>query len=187
MSNSASHHPVLIISIGVSGCGKTTLAKHLAKKFGFIFLEADNFHSEENKTHMASGQPLTDAMREPWITSMCDRLRRHREAEESCVLAYSGLRRAHRQRFRKLGYPTLFIHLSGAKEIIQRRTETRTNHFMPSALLDSQYQALEATDSEPDIIDLNVSQSIPQLQQQAATLVQGFIRDQNQCSSTGKR
>ena len=179
MSNPASPPPLLIITIGVSGCGKTTLAKHLAKTFGFIFLEADDFHSEENKAHMASGKPLNDAMREPWIASMCDRLEAHRRAGESCVLAYSGLRRAHRQRFREVGYPTLFIHLTGVKEIIQRRIETRANHFMPSALLDSQYEAFEATDSEPDIIDLNVGQSIPQIQRQAVALVQGFIRDRS--------
>ena len=98
MSTSPLSTPVLVISMGVSGCGKSTLAKHLAKKFGLAFLEADDFHSDENKAHMASGKPLTDAMREPWIASMCDNLRDHRERGESCVLAYSGLRRAHRAR-----------------------------------------------------------------------------------------
>lgn len=177
MSNSASNNPVLIISMGVSGCGKTTLAKQLAKTFGLVFLEADDFHSAENKAHMASGKPLTDAMREPWITGMCDALRAHREKGESCVLAYSGLRRAHRQRFRELGYPTLFVHLAGPQEIIRRRMEARANHFMPAGLLDSQYAALEAAVNEPDIIEVDVGQSIPKIQRQAMDLVRGFMQN----------
>lgn len=176
MSNSASSNPILIISMGVSGCGKTTLAKYLAKDFGLVFLEADDFHSEENKAHMASGKPLTDAMREPWIASMCDKLREHRQKGESCVLAYSGLRRAHRQRFRELGFPTLFIHLAGPQEIIRRRMEARANHFMPSGLLDSQYAALEAAVNEPDIIEVDVGQSIPKIRRQATELAREFIQ-----------
>lgn len=178
MNSSPSSNPVLIISMGVSGCGKSTLAKHLAKKFGFVFLEADDFHSEENKAHMASGKPLNDIMREPWIASMCSRLREHREKGESCVLAYSGLRRAHRQIFRELGYPTLFVHLAGPQEVIRRRMEARANHFMPAGLLDSQYAALEAAINEPDIIKVDVSQSIPKIQHQAMELVGGFIKAQ---------
>ena len=175
MSNSASHNPVLVISMGVSGCGKTTLAKQLAKEFGLVFLEADDFHSTENKAHMASGNPLTDAMREPWIASMCSALQEHRKNGKSCVLAYSGLRRAHRQRFRELGYPTLFVHLAGPQEIIRRRMEGRANHFMPPGLLNSQYAALEPAVDEPDIKEVDVGQSIPQIRRQGMELVRGFI------------
>lgn len=176
MNTSPSSNPVLIISMGVSGCGKSTLAKHLAKKFSLVFLEADDFHSAENKAHMASGKPLTDAMREPWIASMCDRLREYREAGKSCVLAYSGLRRAHRQRFRELGYPTLFIHLAGPKDVIRQRMEARANHFMPSDLLDSQYAALEPALNEPDMVPVDVGQSVPYIQRQTKTIVSRFIQ-----------
>lgn len=172
----SSTNPVLVISMGVSGCGKSTLARHLAKKFGLVFLEADDFHSAENKAHMASGKPLTDAMREPWIASMCDALREHRKRGESCVLAYSGLRRAHRARFRELGYPVLFVHLAGPPEVIRRRMEGRVNHFMPADLLTSQYAALEPALNEPDIITVNVAQSIKQIQREAEDLVQDHIQ-----------
>ncbi len=172
----SSTNPVLVISMGVSGCGKSTLARHLAKKFGLVFLEADDFHSAENKAHMASGKPLTDAMREPWITSMCDALRKHRSRGESCVLAYSGLRRAHRARFRELGYPVLFVHLAGPQEVIRRRMEGRVNHFMPADLLTSQYAALEPALNEPDIITVDVAQSIKQIQREAEELVRGHIQ-----------
>lgn len=167
--------PVLIICMGVSGCGKTTLARNLAWDFGFTFLEADDFHSAENKAHMASGHPLTDAMREPWIASMCDSLRQHREQGESCILAYSGLRRAHRARFRELGYPTLFLHLAGLKDIIHQRMALRADHFMPAGLLDSQYVALESPLEEPDIIAIDVGLSIGEIHRQASLLVQGFL------------
>lgn len=167
--------PVLIICMGVSGCGKTTLARNLAWDFGFEFLEADDFHSAENKSHMASGKPLTDAMREPWITAMCDALRQHQAGGKSCVLAYSGLRRAHRARFRQLGYPTLFLHLAGIQDIIRQRLEIRSDHFMPTGLLDSQYAALEAALDEPDIKIIDVGLSIGEIHRQATALVQTFL------------
>lgn len=183
MSASPLSKPVLVISMGVSGCGKSTLAKHLAKKFGLAFLEADDFHSDENKAHMASGKPLTDAMREPWIASMCDNLREHRERGESCVLAYSGLRRAHRARFRELGYPVMFVHLAGPLEVIRRRMEGRVNHFMPADLLTSQYTALEPALNEPDIITVDVAQSIGKIQRQAEEIVRGFIKKHGSVSA----
>jgi gluconokinase len=167
--------PVLIICMGVSGCGKTTLARNLAWDFGFTFLEADDFHSAENKAHMGSGNPLTDAMREPWIIAMCDSLREHQTRGESCVLAYSGLRRAHRARFRQLGFPTLFLHLAGIQDIIRQRLEFRPNHFMPSGLLDSQYAALEQALEEPDIVTIDVGLSVGEIHRQASVLVQEFL------------
>ncbi len=166
MSNSKTQ-PVLIIVMGVSGCGKSTLAKRLAKVFGYTFLEADDFHSAENKAHMASGKPLTDPMREPWIASMCTQLSEFHLQGDSSVLAYSGLRRSHREKFRSLGYPTLFLHLAGPKELIHRRMKARAGHFMPSELLDSQYKALESTESEPDIIEISLAQSIRDIIEEA--------------------
>lgn len=171
--------PVLIISMGVSGCGKSTLAKNLADELGFTFLEADDFHSEANRNHMASGKPLDDVMREPWIQSLCDHLTHCRATGESCVLAYSGLRRAHRQRFRELGYPTLYLHLTGPKELIRNRMAARAGHFiMDAGLLDSQYEALEAAVNEPDIVEINIGRSIADITQQAMRLAKQFSQTQ---------
>ena len=167
--------PVLIISMGVSGCGKSTLAALLAQQFGYTFLEADDFHSAENKAHMAAGKPLTDAMREPWINLMCHAIRDRLEAGESCVLAYSGLRKAHRQRFRELGHPVKFLHLAGEQSLIRQRMEARTNHFMPTGLLESQYQALESTDQEADVSSIRIDQPVPILVEQANSLVATFV------------
>lgn len=170
--------PVLIIVMGVSGSGKSTLAASLAAEFGFCLLEADDFHPPANKARMARGEPLTDAMREPWIAAMCDALRERRRRGESCVLAYSGLRRAHRQRFRELGYSTLFIHLAGDSEVIRGRMRARTGHFASTSLLDSQLDTLEAAMDEPDIVVVDVAQGIDQVHRQAADKVRGFMAEQ---------
>jgi gluconokinase len=170
-----SNNPVLIISMGVSGSGKSTLAELLAKDFGYTFLEADDFHSAENKAHMAAGKPLTDAMREPWIAEMCRVIKDKLSQGETCVLAYSGLRKAHRQRFRELGYPVMYLHLIGDKTIILERMYARPNHYMPPGLLDSQFDALEATDQEPDITQISLAQPVAAIVAQATALVSQFI------------
>lgn len=165
--------PYLIISMGVSGSGKSTIAKLLAKKLGLPFLEADNFHSAENKAHMAAGKPLTDAMREPWITNICQTIQNE---GTSCVLAYSGLRRAHRQRFRELGFKTLFLHLYGTKKLIASRMRSRNNHFMPASLLESQFAAMEPAQSEQDMVTISINATVPKIVAQATEIVETFTK-----------
>lgn len=144
----------LIIVMGVSGCGKSSVAKKIADELGWPFLEADDFHSKEAKQHMAVGKPLTDVMREPWLQRLADAI--CIEPKQNMVMAYSGLRRNHRQRFRDLGFDTLFIHLHGDQQVIEQRMKKRKNHFMPSSLLTSQYDALELPNHEPDIVTINI-------------------------------
>lgn len=165
--------PYLIISMGVSGSGKSTLAELLAEKFDLPFLEADDFHSEENKAHMAAGKPLTDEMREPWIANICNTIKTE---GKSCVLAYSGLRRAHRQKFRELGFRTLFIKLDGSKELIAERMSERAGHFMPVSLLDSQFAAMEPPQDEPDMVVVSIDASIPAIVEQATKITEDFIK-----------
>lgn len=155
--------PLLIIVMGVSGCGKSTLAQFLADRYQGVFLEADDFHSQENREHMAAGKPLTDAMREPWIQSMCDAIASLKDGNKPVVLAYSGLRRQHRQRFRELGFTTIYLHLAGPKELIFKRMNERTEHFMPSSLLDSQYAALEPALNENDIYEIDLRQTVDEI------------------------
>jgi gluconokinase len=166
--------PYLIISMGVSGSGKSTVAKMLAKEFDLPFLEADDFHSAENKAHMAAGKALTDAMREPWIASICDKIKTD---GKSCVLAYSGLRRAHRQKFRELGFKTLFLYLNGSKELIAKRMSERAGHFMPTSLLDSQFAAMEAPLDEPDMVMVGIEGSIDDIVAKATQLAIRFIAE----------
>lgn len=147
--------PVLVVCMGVSGSGKSTLARALADALEWTFIDGDDLHGPQNRAHMAAGRPLTDAMREPWIDRMCGRLRSERTQGHNCVLAFSGLRRAHRQRFRELGFRTLFLHLDANREVIAQRMTEREGHYMPVALLDSQFADLQPVDREPDIVPVS--------------------------------
>lgn len=153
----------LLITMGVSGAGKSTIAAALAEHYGYRYLDADDFHSDEAKAHMGSGQPLTDEMRVPWIERICDYLGRHADTEQGMVLAFSGLRRAHRERLRRCGIPAQFLFLDGDAETISRRMSEREGHFMPPTLLDSQFEALERPDpgEEPDVSVIDIRPSVP--------------------------
>ena len=139
------------VVMGVSGSGKTTLARALAQAWPATFLDADDFHSQEAQAHMAAGRPLTDAMRAPWVERIAAELRRRVEAGERVALAFSGLRRAHRQRLREAGLPLRFLYLEGEPALVAERMRGRRGHYMPLSLLDSQYAALEAPEGEPDV------------------------------------
>ncbi|WP_236986548.1 gluconokinase [Marinagarivorans cellulosilyticus] len=164
--------PYLIISMGVSGSGKSTVAQMLSDKFKLPFLEADDFHSAENKAHMAEGKALTDEMREPWIASICEKIK---SDGKSCVLAYSGLRRSHRQKFRELGFRTLFLYLNGSKELIAQRMSERAGHFMPVSLLDSQFASMDAPQDEPDMVLVSIDATVPEIVDSATKITSDFI------------
>ena len=117
----------LIIIMGVSGCGKTTIAKHISEHLSFKYLESDDFHSAENKQHMQSGQPLTDDMRWPWIQNICEAVHAN---DQNIVLANSGLKSAHRAHFKKLERQVNFIYLQVRQNIIQSRLNLRQDHFL---------------------------------------------------------
>ena len=150
--------PNLIIVMGVSGCGKSTLASKLAKRLDAAFLEADDFHSPEAKHQMASGVPLSDQQRGPWIQRLCHHVRVLRQRHDRIVLAYSGLKRVHRQQFRHLGMHTLFILLQLDKTLLSQRLAQRQSHFFPLALMNTQLADLDAPDNEPDIHCLDANQ-----------------------------
>lgn len=153
----------LIVTMGVSGAGKSTIASALAEHYGYLYLDADDFHSDHAKAHMASGQPLTDDMREPWIDRIRGHLQEQAGRQEGIVLAFSGLRRAHRARLRQSALPSQFLFLDGDAETIARRIGEREGHFMPPGLLDSQFEALERPDpeEEPDVAVIDIRRSVP--------------------------
>lgn len=142
--------------MGVSGSGKSTLAAALAARLGWPMLEADDFHSAANRAHMAAGRPLDDSQREPWIASICHALHTRRS---NCVLAYSGLRAQHRQRFRELGYRCTFLLLELGRDRLRQRLLQRLlqrhGHYMPVTLLDSQFDALQLPVNEADVVRLD--------------------------------
>lgn len=144
------------VVMGVSGSGKTTLAHALADAWDATFLDADDFHSDEARASMAAGQPLTDAMRQPWVARIAADLQRRVADGERMTLAFSGLRRQHRDMLRTAGLPLRFIFLRGEADLIGERMRTRSGHYMPVSLLDSQFAALEEPIAEADVVVLSV-------------------------------
>lgn len=144
------------IVMGVSGCGKSTLARALADASGGVFVDADDFHSKENREKMEKGLPLDDEDREAWLDSLNQVIRKH-EAEEDCplFLACSALKQSYRQRLLKGIEDFQILYLHGSFELIQERIRARPDHFMPPELLQSQFDALEEPEKAIwfDVID----------------------------------
>ena len=168
--------PFLVVVMGVAGSGKSSLGQALANQRHWCYLDADDFHSLESRNHMAAGKPLTDAMRAPWIAAICQRLRQLAEDNVNTVLAFSGLKKAHREPLRHCGFNLLFLHLTGNREILAQRLSARTDHFMPASLLDSQLQSLESPDDEPDVYPLTLGPPLNELLDQARELIDQHTR-----------
>jgi len=148
--------PVLIVCMGVSSCGKSTVGRAIASNLDVKFFEADEFHSRKNRERMASGLPLTDAMRAPWIDSICRALKTESSQGLHAVLACSALRQAHRERLRECGFTTCFLFLDGSRELIAGWIRKRKDHFMPPELLVSQFATLESPLEEDDVIKIRL-------------------------------
>ncbi len=130
---------MIVLLMGVSGAGKTTLGERLARELGCRFIDADDYHPPENVRKMASGVPLDDADRAPWL----DRLNTLLRMEKHAVLACSALKEAYRQRLAEGvdGFRTVYLH--GGFDLIQGRLKARRHRYMPAALLQSQFETLE--------------------------------------------
>ena len=135
--------PFAIVVMGVSGCGKTTVASRLAQRLGWDFAEADSFHSAANVSKMQSGIPLTDADRWPWLDGIAAWIEAKRHEGRHCIVACSALKRAYRERLAKGHDDVRFVYLRGAYETIAARMAGRSGHYMPLSLLQSQFDALE--------------------------------------------
>ncbi|WP_286261106.1 gluconokinase [Thalassotalea atypica] len=163
--------PLLIIVMGVSGTGKSTLAKHLSEAFAFDFIEADDFHTTKAKSMMSNGVPLTAAIRQEWVNRLCSYLANGTKSIDSVILAYSGLKKAHRQQFREIGFNQLFIMLTANKRTIKQRMENREGHFVSVDFLDSQLTDLEyPTIEESDVEILDANESFTNLTTRASEL-----------------
>jgi gluconokinase len=135
--------PVVIVLMGVSGCGKSTIGAELSRVLGWPFRDADGFHPPANVAKMSRGVPLTDADRAPWLDAIAqwidDRIGRDAPGIVSC----SALKRAYRRRIIGDRARVGLVYLKGEIGLIAARLAKRTDHFMPAALLASQFEALE--------------------------------------------
>jgi gluconokinase len=138
----------IVVVMGVSGSGKTTVAKGIATLMGWEFAEGDAFHSEANVAKMHSGHPLTDEDRWPWLEAIGEWISDKEGRSESAVVTCSALRRAYRDLLRKDRPAVRFLHLSAPPAIIEDRMQHRAGHYMPPSLLPSQLATLEPL--EPD-------------------------------------
>ena len=139
----ARHRLLVLIFMGVSGSGKTTVGTLFAKKTGAVFFEGDEFHPPENIEKMRRGMPLTDADREKWLLTLRDIIQHALAAGKFTVIACSALKAAYRDVLQGGDARVQFVHLTGPRTLLTARLKARTNHFMPATLLDSQLATLE--------------------------------------------
>jgi gluconokinase len=133
---------MIIVLMGVTGAGKTTVGNLLAQQLGWTFYDADDFHSPSNKDKMRRGEPLTDADRLPWLETLRDLIRSKIDASEDAVLACSALKSAYRD-YLLIDQEVRLVYLKGTRSLIRSRLERRRGHYMNPNLLESQFETLE--------------------------------------------
>lgn len=152
---------MMLLVMGVSGSGKSTVGQALADAVGAIFLDADRYHPPANIDRMRGGIPLTDDDRLPWLETLRDELHDREKTGQAVVLACSALKQSYRDLLTSRITSPRWIYLEGTPEQIRARLQARRGHFMPAALLDSQFQTLEApTDSIRVPFDLPVGDQV---------------------------
>jgi gluconokinase len=158
---------MIVVAMGVCGSGKTSVGKAIASQLSWTFIEGDDLHPSSNKAKMASGVPLTDQDRWPWLDAIADRMRKIDNAGGSAVVACSALR------LRRSGADLRFLHLTGDIALIRRRMESRGGHFMPAGLLDSQLATLEPARPDETLYEIDISGSVSDLAEAAIESVNG--------------
>lgn len=154
----------LLVVMGVSGSGKSTVGAALAQRLGVPFADADDLHPPANIAKMSAGIALDDDDRRPWLETIGSWLAAHDGG--GGVISCSALKRSYRDQLRAHAARAVFVHLHGTREVIARRQAGRPGHFMPASLLDSQFDTLEplAEDEAGAVID--VDQTVDAIVQQ---------------------
>lgn len=158
--------PLRLIVMGVSGCGKSTMAGALSERLGLDMVDGDDLHLPESVAKMRSGVALQDADRWPWL----DRIGAYlaQDLAQGRVVACSALRRIYRDRIREQAGDVCFVFLDGDFELIQKRMQQRVGHYMQPGLLDSQFRTLEKPQAdETDVIRLTITEPVQNMVLQA--------------------
>jgi len=164
---------MVIVLMGVSGSGKTTVGTRLADRLGWTFADGDDFHPPANVEKMSRGEPLTDADRWPWLRAVRDFIAERLEADAPAVVACSALKAAYREVLLEDNDGAELVYLRGDYDLIRDRMEARSDHFFDAELLDSQFEALEPpsaeeayvvdVDAPPDAIVYTIRDRVPGL------------------------
>lgn len=150
--------PCLLVVMGVSGCGKSKLAQGLQEKLNWPFQEGDSLHSEHNVEKMSRGIPLTDEDRIPWLEKCHEWLKKHETDHQGAgILTCSALKKSYRDILKnKIQSPFYFLYINVPEDILLKRLQNRTGHFMPASLLSSQLKTLELPQPGEPFIEIHV-------------------------------
>jgi gluconokinase/6-phosphogluconolactonase len=152
----ANNRPMVAVVMGVTGSGKTTVAKLLAERLGWQFQEGDALHPPANVEKMSAGIPLTDADRLPWLRKIAETIDGWRARGESGVVTCSALKRSYRDIIVGDRPDVRLVYLKGSHDLIRQRMAARHGHFMPSSLLDSQFATLEEPSPDENAIVVDI-------------------------------
>ena len=164
--------PKVVVVMGVAGTGKTTIGPLLASRLGVPYAEGDDFHPPANIAKMSAGTPLTDEDRWPWLDAIGSWA--HGRAALGGVVSCSALKRSYRDRLRAEAPGVVFVHLAGDRSLIEDRMSHRQGHFMPTALLDSQFATLQPLEQDEAGVVVNVSGSPEEITGRAAKALAGL-------------
>ncbi|MEU2995590.1 gluconokinase [Streptomyces griseoincarnatus] len=159
--------PHVVVVMGVAGTGKTTIGPLLAARLGVPYAEGDDFHPQSNIAKMSAGTPLTDDDRWPWLDAIGDWAQGR--AALGGVVSCSALKRSYRDRLRAAAPGVVFVHLTGDRALVEDRMSHRQGHFMPTALLDSQFATLQPLEPDEAGVAVNVTGSPEEITERAAT------------------
>jgi gluconokinase len=154
-----------LVIMGVAGCGKSSVGEALSRRLGIPYRDGDDLHSAANVAKMRAGVPLTDDDRWPWLDAVAVCLR----DQAPVIVGCSALKRRYRDRIRQAGN-VHFVHLAGNRDLIAARMALRTGHYMPLALLDSQFAALEAPGTD-EANTIDIDRPLPEIVDQIVVAV----------------
>lgn len=164
---------MIIVVMGVCGCGKSSVGRMVAARMGWAFIEGDDLHPEANRAKMTAGTPLTDDDRWPWLDRIAAEATALDRAGNSAVVTCSALRKVYRERLRQAGGGLRFALLSGDPALIRQRMESRKGHFMPPGLLESQLRTLEPPLPEEKVEVFDISAGILEIAEEIIASLQG--------------
>ncbi|MER9332709.1 gluconokinase [Mesorhizobium sp. M0293] len=154
--------PVIVV-MGVAGCGKSAVGTALAAELGVIFIEGDRLHPPENVARMASGEPLTDQLREGWLDAIGERIAESVDNGQGVVAACSALKRRYRARLSGFCPRIVFLYLEIDPATAMQRVGNRKGHFMPASLVDSQFAILEPPAANERALTLDATRPVSEL------------------------